>query len=29
LESINFEIPVELWKALKEANLLHEDAAVG
>lgn len=29
LESINFEIPVELWKALKEANLLHKDAAVG
>jgi D-threo-aldose 1-dehydrogenase len=29
LESINFEIPVELWKALKEANLLHKDAPVG
>jgi len=29
LDSINFEIPVELWDSLKKANLMHPDAPAG
>ena len=29
LDSINFEIPVELWGSLKKANLMHPEAPTG
>ena len=29
LDSINFEIPGELWNSLKKANLMHPDAPTG
>ena len=29
LDSINFEIPVELWDSLKKANLMHPEAPTG